>query len=143
MREIELKPSRWLGLLLVAMASLALAAIGLAAVPTALQLALGALVIGLEFWAWRRVSRLETLRVTNSGQLQALDKAGAWNDIEVLGDSFVSGTLIVLRYRIPGAAARSLTLLPDSAAADDLRRLRVSLRWTRHTRSDTSTPDAG
>ena len=35
------------------------------------------------------------------------------------------------------------TALPDSADADALRRLRVSLRWARRTRSDTGFPDAG
>jgi toxin CptA len=77
------------------------------------------------------------------GSLQGLDEAAEWREVEVLGDSFVATGLIVLRYRIGDQSARSLTLLPDSASADDLRRLRVSLRWIRRTRSDTSSPDAG
>ncbi|MFN3715444.1 MAG: hypothetical protein ACK4R8_01840, partial [Thiobacillus sp.] len=51
--------------------------------------------------------------------------------------------MIVMRYQLPGARARSLTLLPDSASSDDFRRLRASLRWARRTRSDTSSPDEG
>jgi len=51
--------------------------------------------------------------------------------------------LIVLRYRPAGVRVRTLTLLPDSADADALRRLRVSLRWAARTRSDTAFPDAG
>jgi toxin CptA len=42
MHEIELKPSRRLGLLLLGMATLALLAVGLAALPLAVQLTLGA-----------------------------------------------------------------------------------------------------
>jgi toxin CptA len=143
MREIEIKPSRLLGLLLAGMLLLALAAVTLAVLPGSVQLVLGVVVAGLGGWGWRRASRTARLRITADGGLQGLDAAAEWRDAEVLGDSFVSTGLIVLRYRIDGQSGRSLTLLPDSAPADDLRRLRVSLRWTRRTRSDTSFPDVG
>ena len=143
MREIELKPSRRLGLLLAGMLLLALAAVALAALPGGLQLALGMMVAGLGAWAWRRACPQDRLRVAADGRLQCLDDAAEWRDAEILGDSFVSSALIVLRYRTAGGQVRALTLLPDSAAADDLRRLRVSLRWTRRTRSDTASPGAG
>ena len=143
MREIELKPSRLLGLLLAAMLLLALAAVYWAALPRGLQLILGVVVASLAGWSWRRMSSTVSLRIDAKGQLQCLDDTSEWRDVEVMGDSFVSIVLIVLRYRIPGQPVRSLTLLPDSADADALRRLRVSLRWTRRTRSDTAPPDAG
>jgi toxin CptA len=142
MREIELKPSRRLGLLLAAMASLALLAIGLAALPLAAQLGLGAVVIGLVAWGGQRARPGTRLRIAADGRLQCLDDMMEWRDAEVLGDSFVSTGLIVLPYRTAGKA-RALTLLPDSAGPDDLRRLRVALRWARRTRSDTASPDAG
>ena len=143
MREIELKPSRLLGLLLVGMALLALLAIYTATLPGSVQLALAVVVAGLSGWGWRQASRLARLRIAADGQLQAPGDADDWCDIEVLGNSFVSTGLIVLRYRLDGQPVRSLSLLPDSASADDLRRLRVSLRWIRRTRSDTSSPGAG
>lgn len=142
MREIELKPSRRLGLLLAAMSALALLAIGLAALPLAMQLGLGAVVIGLVAWGGQRACSRTRLHIAADGRLQCLDEAMEWRDVEVLGDSFVSTGLIVLRYRMAGQV-RTLTLLPDSADADDLRRLRVALRWARRTRSDTASPDAG
>lgn len=142
MHEIELKPSRRLGLLLLGMAVLALAAVGLAALTVGIQLATGAVVTGLAAWGWRRACRVASLRIAADGRLQCLDDTAEWRDAEVLGDSFVSTGLIVLRYRTAGQV-RTLTLMPDSASADDLRRLRVSLRWTRRTRLDTSSPDAG
>jgi len=142
MREIELKPSRRLGLLLAAMSALALLAIGLAALPLAMQLGLGAVVIGLVAWGGQRARPRTRLRIAADGRLQCLDEAMEWRDAEVLGDSFVSTGLIVLRYRMAGKA-QSLTLLPDSAGSDDLRSLRVALRWARRTRSDTASPDAG
>jgi len=148
MHEIKLKPSRLLGLLLAGMVLLALAAITLAALPGSVQLALGVAVLGLGGWGWRRALPRDNLRIVADGSLQALDaaaewRAAEWRAAEVLGDSFVSTGLIVLRYRLGGQPVRSLALLPDSAAADDLRRLRVSLRWRRRTRSDTASPDAG
>ena len=142
MREIKLKPSRRLGLLLTGMAALALLAIGLAALTVGIKLAMGAMVIGLAAWGWRRARPLACLRIAGDGRLQCLDDSTEWREAEVLGDSFVSPGLIVLRYRVAGRV-RTLTLLPDSAGADDLRRLRVSLRWTRRTRLDTSFPGAG
>ena len=143
MREIELKPSRRLGLLLAGMLLLALSAVYLAALPGRLQLALGVAVTGLSVWGWRRASPMASLRIAGDGRLQYLDDMAEWRDAEVLGDSFVSTALIVVRYRPAVGRLHTLTLLPDSADADDLRRLRVSLRWTRRTHSDTSSPDAG
>ena len=142
MREIELKPSRRLGLLLLGVVTLALVAVGLTALPVALQLTLGVFVIGLAAWGGRPARPAARLRVAADGRLQCLDDAMEWRDVDVLGDSFVSTGLIVLRYRIAGRV-RTRTLLSDSADADALRRLRVSLRWAPRTRLDTSFPDAG
>lgn len=144
MREIEVKPSPLLGVLLAGMAALALAAVWLAALPAGTGLILGGGVIGWVVWN-RRQARLScVMRVAADGQLQCIAGDGGWCDAEVLDDTLVSPLLIVLRYRSAAdPRTRTQVLLPDSAAADDLRRLRVSLRWTRRTRSGTSSPDAG
>lgn len=143
-REIEVKPSRLLGVLLAGMIGLALASIWLAALPSVAggaALAIG--VLGGLAWYWRRIRAASTIRIAADGRLQCRE-AGAWHDMEVLGDSLASPFLIVLRYRSAASAgAQTRVLLPDSAAADDLRRLRVSLRWIRRTHSDTSSPGAG
>jgi toxin CptA len=97
----------------------------------------------LSAWGWRRALPIASLRIAADGRLQCLDDTAEWCDAEVQGDSFVSTALIVLRYRLAGQPMRTLTLLPDSAGPDDLRRLRVALRWARRTRSDTASPDAG
>lgn len=143
MHRIELKPSRLLGLLLAGMVALALIALQLAALPGALRWALGIAAVGLSGWVWWRGRGPETLRIDGDGCLQCLDREGAWREVEVLGDSLVSPLLIVLRYRAPAGQVRSLTLLPDSADSDALRRLRVTLRWAPRRRSDTAFPDAG
>ncbi len=143
MRELECKPSRRLGLWLAGLLALVLAAIAFAALPPAMRLALGAATLALGAWGWRRAARPPPLRIFADGSLQSLDDTGEWRTLEVQGDSFVSPALVVLRYRLEGGKVRALTLLPDSLPAGDWRRLRVSLRWTPRTRSDTSSPDAG
>ena len=143
MHEIELKPSLLLGLLLLGMAAYSLAAIRLAALPLVIQWILGVAVVGLGGWSVWRTRFTEAIRLTAEGQLQCRDEHAEWCDAEVLGDSLVSPVLIVLRYRTPALRVRTLVLLPDSGESEDLRRLRVSLRWARHTRSDTASPDAG
>ncbi|HWA11922.1 MAG TPA: protein YgfX [Burkholderiales bacterium] len=46
----------------------------------------------------------------------------------VAGSSFVSAVLVALVVRLEGGGVRSVALLPDSAPADDRRRLRAWLR---------------
>ncbi len=142
MHEIELKPSRLLGLLLAAMAGLATWALARAALPDVARWGMAGAVIALAAWgAWQSCPRVRVRRL-NDGRVQVADAAGDWSDVEVLNDSFVSPLLIVLRYRVGGGPAKRLVLLPDSADADALRRLRVSLRWPPRTRSDTACPGA-
>ncbi len=143
MREIELKPSRRLGLLLGMIAGLAVFAIHRATLPAVFQLALVAILSGVLAWGWWRAGRGERLRLAADGRLQCLSPAGDWQDVEVLGDSMASPSLTVLRYRVADRTVRSRVLLPDSADADALRRIRVSLRWAGRTRSDTGFPGAG
>ncbi|MDP2266758.1 MAG: hypothetical protein Q8J70_09430 [Thiobacillus sp.] len=143
MREIVPKPSRLLGLLLLGMATLALAAIYLAAIPAVFQMLVGLSGIGLSVWGWRRARFMDVLRMTADGMLQCRNEQGEWRELEVLGDSLVSPALIVLRYRFETRRIRTQVLLSDSAGSEDLRRLRVSLRWARHTRSDTASRDTG
>jgi toxin CptA len=141
--EIELKPSRLLGLLLAAMAGLAALALLRAALPDVARWGTAAAVVALAGWgAWRSRPRVRVRRL-DDGRVQVADAAGEWSDLEVLGDSFVSPLLIVLCYRVGGGPAHRLVLLPDSTDAEALRRLRVSLRWPARTRSDTRFPDAG
>lgn len=143
MREIELKPSCLLGLLLLGMTALALTAVYSSALPGVVQLVLAVGLIVLSGSSWRQARHPEALRMTAGGRLQSMDEQGEWGDVEVLGDSLVTLALIVLRYRPPEGQVRSLILLPDSTTPDNLRRLRVSLRWASHTRSDTASPDVG
>jgi toxin CptA len=148
MQEIELKPSRYLRAGLLLALGLCFWALSQAALPVGIQFALGTLASAGMLWQWRRNIRLPVLRVTIDGGLQCRDAAGDWQDLALEDDSFVSSWLLVLRYRKidtggTGSSVTALTLWPDSAAAGDLRRIRVALRWAPRTRWDTSDPDGG
>jgi toxin CptA len=140
MHEIECKPSTALAVLLGGLGALALTAVWTAALPPGWQAALS---LGVAAAVAPRLFAAPParLRLRADGTLQ-WQVAGDWQEAEVLGDSLASQRLIVLRARVAGRV-RTQVLLPDSADADDLRRLRVALRWTRRTRSGTSFPDAG
>ena len=143
MHEIELKPSRRLGLLLAGMTGLAWAGLWLAALPLWIKLGLGVGVVALAVRGWREARQPVRLRLQADGGVQLRSETGDWEDIEMCGDSYVSTVLVILRYRTADGQAHTLALLPDSADAEDLRRLRVSLRWASRTHSDTSSPGAG
>lgn len=64
------------------------------------------------------------LQLGGQGPARWQDGSGQWQEAEILPGSYVSDWLIVLNMR-----NRSLVLLPDCAPADELRRLRVWLRW--------------
>lgn len=130
---VTLRPSRALALALTLMAGAALActwiSLPLAAfLPAAAGIALA--------WIWhlapalqrgRRAVRALELRAQGDARWQ--DAAGQWNEAEIQSGTYVSNWLVVVDLGSPGRRGRSLVLLPDSAASEELRRLRVWLRW--------------
>ena len=101
---------------------------GLAFPPVAAGIALA--------WAWHLAQALQrgrsatrTLELNATGGARCQDGLGQWLDAEILPGSYVSGWLIVLILGAGGRRRRALVLLPDAAATEELRRLRVWLRW--------------
>ena len=70
-----------------------------------------------------------------------LRRDGVWQTARLL-DAFVTPALTVLRLRLEDGKSVALTLLPDSLAGKDFRRLRVSLKWGDRTPPDTPGPVA-
>lgn len=130
---VSLRPSRLLALALTLIAAAALACAwislpDLAFAPVAAGIALA--------WAWHLAQALQrgrsaarTLELNATGGARCQDGQGQWLDAEILPGSYVSGWLIVLILGAGGRRRRSLVLLPDAAATEELRRLRVWLRW--------------
>jgi hypothetical protein len=110
-------------------------ACGLASdLPPAVKGALALLVICS---AWRSVRVHGLRRVARSIVLLAFDRHGQWRlvrrDGRVLDASLAPGgfshpLLVVLVFRVHGGGAAAVTILPDAAPRDALRRLRVRLR---------------
>jgi toxin CptA len=143
MDEIELKPSRWLGLIVAAMALLGGLAIALAALPLAIKWALAtAVCTAIGYALHRQQSVLPRLLIGRDGGLLFRTESSEGMAASVMHDSFVSNWLCVVRLQVDGKR-RTLTLLPDSAGEDSLRRLRVSLRWGFRRHSGKSVRDAG
>lgn len=131
--RIELKPSYLLAGLLGLAHVLALGAawVSLAGWPrylvaTGILISLAVCVAGA---LHRRRDSMAALELRADGDAAWMDGDGRWHDCRVAQDHFVSPLLVVLALERDGAAQQRVVLLPDSAAAEDLRRLRVWLRW--------------
>ena len=130
---LSLRPSRILALALTVMAAVALvcAWIGLAGaafLPVAAGIAIA--------WAWNLAPALRrgkrsvcALELAADGSARWQDGSGQWHDAHILPSSYVSGWLVVMNLGAGSRSVRPLVLLPDCAPAEELRQLRVWLRW--------------
>ena len=129
---VPLRPSRVLALALTIVAGTALACAWIS-LP---HLAFPPIAAGIALaWAWHLAqalqwsrSALHVLEFDAKGGVRCRDAQGLWHEAEILPGAYVSVWLILL---ILGTSSgrRSLVLLPDAATGDELRRLRVWLRW--------------
>ena len=72
---------------------------------------------------------VQALELSAEGKVRWQNGSGQWHDAQILASSYVSAWLVVMNLGAREGRTRSVVLLPDSAAAEDLRRLRVWLRW--------------
>jgi len=83
------------------------------------------------------------LEVKDGGEILFQTRGGDWVESELLGASYVSPRLTIIRLRPRGRwRARRVILVPDNVDANDFRRLRIWLRW-RHAGGRTEQPLAG
>ncbi len=124
----EYRPSRLLRRVLIMVASLALLAIALSALPAWLRLLLATTVL---LTTWHSVRRLATGPVVaagwNAGNLWTLRLTGH-EDVPAALISFrVLGAFVLLRLRTAERGVQVLLLAPDNSDADIRRRLRMRL----------------
>lgn len=134
---VQRKPSRWLGALVILMTVLGCAALLHSALSIGATLAC-MLVLGIYcMWIWpRQVSLRHADSVTglrfDSEGWHVLRRDGSERVASLLGDTYVSALLTVVRLRQPGRWLPVSVILPADAAAEDaLRRLRLRLRFSR------------
>jgi hypothetical protein len=133
--QIELKPSLRLAGLLGAVHILALAAawLSLEGWPRVL-VACGLLLsaMGCLTEIFHRSSRAAvSLELLDDGRASWRDGSARWHEGRLGDHHFVSAALVVMRLDQTQGARKWLVLAADSGAPEDLRRLRVWLRWYR------------
>ena len=133
MLRIDLRPSRLLSLALVLAHSLAAYAvwISLGGLPRALAVGavLASVAATLAHAALRTPWSAVSLELTEDGRASWKDRRGAWHEGALGASHFVSPVLVVVELKPRNRGVKRLILLADSAPRDELRRLRVRLRW--------------
>jgi hypothetical protein len=132
------KTPRLAGLLALAAGATALLVLAMP-LPAGARLAALAAVAGLTLDAWcvllrRRGARaVRWLRVDASGDVAVEDGEGALREGRLAAGSFVAPWLTVVRWRPRGGRFdRAILVLPGAAPAEELRSLRVVLRWAEY-----------
>ena len=96
----------------------------------ALALILTSLLLEIRVAFRLNANAVTMLRIAGDNVLSAQTRRGNWHVCEVLGSTYVTAFLTVLNLRANGERRiRNVVILPDSAGAEDYRRLRVWLRW--------------
>jgi toxin CptA len=135
--ECRWKPSgRLLALYLVA---LALAGVTLLAFPVPRWFCALGLLLLLVHASWAIPSRiLLSHRSSWRGLRQEplgwslWSRSGGWQPVQLRPDSMALPSLVVLRFKLPGQwFSRSLCILPDAMSAEQHRRLRLRLKFSR------------
>lgn len=129
-------PSRWVEAWVFAIGPASLAALLAANLPPGAQ-AIGILLLAVACVravrrdAWHEgPGAVRRLDVDLTGRIDVAFATGSPRSGRVAPGSFVAPWLVVLYWKPDGARlARSIVLLPDMAGEQDLRRLRVLLRW--------------
>jgi hypothetical protein len=137
--RIGIAPSPLLAVLLVIVHLIAGACV-LVFLPTwwAVAVLTAALCLSLVFHLRHDALRLSgdaVIEVTlrDHGRCELLTRSGAVLEGAIAGSSFVSGLFTVVNVRLDGGRrVRSVMVMPDCAAAEDRRRLRVWLRYRAH-----------
>ncbi|HKK06433.1 MAG TPA: protein YgfX [Gammaproteobacteria bacterium] len=133
--NLELRPSRRMAVGLMLVHCVALAALCLPMlVPVALRFLLAAVILWhlirvLSRHAWLTDSNAVVRLIWGEDGLWTLvNRDGSARTATLLGDSYVSLPLIVLRLSCLDGGTRAVALVGDMVDGDSLRRLRVRLR---------------
>jgi toxin CptA len=134
--KIGLRPSRLMAGILILAHGAAMAIVMLAAIPLwAKIIATGVLLVQLPIIVRRRALLLApdaavAIEAGPDNAIAVQTLAGAYEECEVLGGTYVMPYLTILSLRRLGSgASMRIALLPDSLQTEDFRQLRVWLRW--------------
>ena len=134
--RVRLRASLKLAVLLTVAHVAAIASFWPLAVAPSIKLAFGAIALAscgfflLRDALLRLSGSVIAIELAEEGACVLTDRAGRERKGAVLGDSFVSSFLTVVRCRLIGQRRRrSVVIFPDAVDGEEFRRLRVWLRW--------------
>ena len=127
--RLELKTSRLLAGALVLAHALALAAAWISLAGWARYAAWAVVLASL----WKVLAPLRSgtlsLELHEDGRASWRNRDGGWVDGTLGNSHFVSSPLAVMELEPAGGGTKWVVVMPDSLESEDLRRLRVWLRW--------------
>lgn len=136
MLRIDLRPSCLLVVVLVLAHGLAAYAVWISLGGLPRYLAGVAVLVSLAATLAQALLRMPrsavSLELAEDGRASWKDPRGAWHEGALGGSHFVSSLLVVVELKPRNRGVKRVILLADSAPWNDLRRLRVWLRWGRH-----------
>lgn len=125
----EFKYSRAAAAFLAVASAATLALVALVPFPGEARVAAFAYVVAAATLAHGRIAGVHELRLDCAGFI-SVRSGETWTAGSVRGGSFVAPWLMLLRWRPESARFdRVIAILPDMASAEELRRIRVILRW--------------
>ncbi|MFZ5512506.1 MAG: protein YgfX [Pseudomonadota bacterium] len=135
-RRIPLRPSLRLAMLLALAHAAAAVALWTAALPAALSLGGGLLVLyslwhsmGRHALRWHRRAPVE-LEIGNDSTLGVRTRTGEWTELTVSpASTLFPGLAVILCRTRDNGHARPIAVFADALCPDDWRSLRVWLRW--------------
>src|SRR5262249_4405151 len=111
--------------------ALALAAAWVGLGGWARYLAWAGILASLVGWLTHTSRQARSLELHEDGRASWADRKGDWREGRLGRSTYVSPVLVILELKPGGKGRRWMVLMGDSAPAEDLRRLRVWLRWRR------------
>jgi toxin CptA len=131
--RLDLRPSRLLAVLLLLAHGLALTAVWISLDAWARALLGAGIVLSGAYSAARALHLLgqgvASLELHEDGRASWSARDGGRREGRLGRNNFVSAVLVVLELESAGRGRTRVVLMGDSATPDDLRRLRVWLRW--------------
>jgi len=138
--RIDLKPSLWLAGALGLVHALALLAAWTSLSGWPQYLVASGVLLSAVAWIAETLHRSSgaavSLELRADGRASWMDRNGTWHDARSGAEHFVSAALVVLSLERTTRRRKWIVLMPDSAQPDEMRRLRVWLRWRREANQD-------
>lgn len=138
--RIDLKPSLWLAGSLGVVHALALVAAWASLSGWPQYLVVSGVLLSAAGWIAESLHRSSgaavSLELQADGRASWMDRGGAWHEGRLGAEHFVSAALVVVALGQAPLRRKWIVLMPDSARPDQMRRLRVWLRWRREANQD-------